>query len=85
MTTQPTPGWTARIAWALLLLVVGAAVAVWALSRWQGGAEFFGVAPKPGAAKSVPVRLVPAPAAPPVVQPADAARIAAVEGRLAAI
>lgn len=86
MTTQPTPSWTARIAWALLLLVIGGALAVWGLSRWQGGAEFFGVVPKPVAVTPTAVRLVPAPTSVPVsVAQPDAGRIAAIEGRLAAI
>jgi hypothetical protein len=85
MTTQPTPSWIARIAWALLLLMVGAAVAVWGLSRWEGGAEFFGVAPRPVATGSAPVRLVPTPAPVPASPSVDAGRIAALEGRLAAI
>jgi hypothetical protein len=79
--------WTARLAWALLLLVVGAALATWGLSRWEAGARFFGVAPRQ------PVQIVrqPALATQPAVQSAeplaaaDAARIAAVESRLAAI
>jgi hypothetical protein len=85
MTTQPTPSWIARIAWALLLLMVGAAVAVWGLSRWEGGAEFFGVAPRPVATGSAPVRLVPTPAPVPTSQSVDAGRIAALVGRLAEI
>lgn len=79
--------WTARLAWALLLLVAGAAVATWGLSRWDAGARFFGVAPPQ------PVQLVrqPVAAAPPKAQPAeplaaaDAARIATIESRLGAI
>jgi hypothetical protein len=79
--------WTARLAWALLLLLVGAALAVWGLSRWEAGARFFGVAPRE------PLQIVrqgppPAPAPVPAAQSlaaADAARIATVESRLAAI
>lgn len=79
--------WTARFAWALLLLIAGAASATYGLSRWDAGARFFGVAPKQ------PLQIVrqaaPTPPAPtPNDQPlaaADAARIATIEGRLAAI
>ena len=79
--------WTARFAWALLLLGAGAALATWGLSRWENGARFFGVAP------GAPLQIVrqtppPAPAAAPPADPltaADAARIASLEGRLAAI
>ena len=78
--------WTARFAWALLLLLVGAALATWGLSRWEAGARFFGVEPRQVAI----VRQVatPAPAQMPTAEPlaaADAARIAALESRLAAI
>jgi hypothetical protein len=78
--------WTARLAWGVLLLVAGAALATWGLSRWESGARFFGVAPRQ------PVQIVRQPVATPAtvaaVEPlaaADAARIAALETRLAAI
>ena len=79
--------WTARFAWALLLLVAGAALATYGLSRWDAGARFFGVAPKE------PLQVVravspPAPTQVPNAEPlatVDAARIAVIEGRLAAI
>lgn len=80
--------WTARLAWGLLLLLVGAALATWGLSRWDAGARFFGVEPRQ------PAQLVRSPPPPPVQLPppaaeplaaADAARIATVESRLAAI
>jgi hypothetical protein len=79
--------WTARFAWALLLLIAGAALATWGLASWEQGARFFGVAPKH------PLQVVrqPPPAAPILVRAADplaaadAARISAIEGRLAAI
>lgn len=92
MTAGPTRqgmSWTARFAWALLLLLAGAALATWGLAQWEAGARFFGVAERP------PVQLVreapPAAAAAPPVQPAetlaaaDVARIATIETRLAAI
>lgn len=81
-------GWAARIAWTLLLLLAGAALAVWGLSRWEAGARFFGVQPEP------PLQVVRQPAAiatpalvpqPESLPAADAARIAALESRLAAI
>lgn len=79
--------WTARFAWALLLLIAGAALATWGLSRWETGARFFGVAPRK------PLQVVrPAPTSmPAAAEPgkalaaADAARIATIETRLAAI
>lgn len=86
-TTRQGMTWTARLAWALLLLLVGAALATWGLSRWESGARFFGVAPR----QPVQILRPPPPAAPPAVpatEPlaaAHAARIAAIESRLAAI
>ena len=79
--------WTARFAWALLLLAAGAALATWGLSRWETGARFFGVAPRQ------PLQVVRAsspsnPAAAgsaDTLAAADAARIATIESRLAAI
>ncbi len=86
-TSNPTaygiaPNWTARIAWALLLLFAGAGFAVWGLSRWDDGARFLGIAP----ALSAPVPAAPVSTpmlAAPVPSPGDAQRIAALEGRLA--
>lgn len=78
--------WAAKFAWGLLLLLVGAALATWGLSRWDAGARFFGVGP------GRPLQVVRPPAA--NVQPAtpaetltaaDAARISTLESRLAAI
>ena len=80
--------WTARIAWALLLLLVGAALATWGLSRWDAGARFFGIAARQ------PVQIVRQPPATPPKQQeqpaetlaaADAARISTIESRLSAI
>ena len=86
MTVSYTPQrmtWTARLAWTLLLLVTGATLATWGLSRWEAGARFLGIAPRaPLAIVRQPVALVP-PA--PVAEPADNARIAALEARLAGI
>lgn len=86
--TQPrqATSWTARFALGLLLLIAGAALATWGLSRWEAGARFFGIMP------SQPLQVVrqaPPPPAPTVVaQPlaaADAARIASIESRLGSI
>ena len=79
--------WPARLAWALLLLVAGAALAIWGLSRWEAGARFLGVAPRQPIQV---VRQVSAPVPAPQqgtasLAAADAARIAALEARLGAI
>ena len=72
--------WTARLAWALLLLIVGAGLAAWGLARWDAGARFLGVAPTPPT--DLRARLVvPAPVA--VAPPAATRRIATLEARLA--
>ena len=80
-TTRPPTSWTARLAWALLLLLVGAALATWGLTRWEAGARFFGVAPPPPAL-AIPRFAPPLNAPAPMASPADAARIAALEARL---
>jgi hypothetical protein len=80
-----TTNWTARLAWGLLLLAAGAALATWGLSRWDAGARFFGVAGRqplqivrqPVSAPAVPQPVIPSLGA------ADASRIAALETRLA--
>lgn len=87
MTTshRSTRHWTAILAWGLLLLVAGAALATWGLARWQGAAQFLGVAPKPPA---FTLRQAPAPSlAGPAsgADPATQSRIATLEGRIAAV
>jgi hypothetical protein len=80
--------WTARIAWALLLLIAGGALATWGLSRWDSGARFLGIAPRQ---PMQVVRTAVPPQPVPQVQPAeslaaaDAARISIIETRLSAI
>jgi hypothetical protein len=85
-TPRQSPSWTARFAWGLLLLIAGAALATWGLSRWEAGARFFGVTP------NQPLQVVRQAPPPPVqatvgepLAAADAARIASVESRLGAI
>jgi hypothetical protein len=63
---QPV-NWTARLARALLLLIAGAGLAIWGLSRWDAGARFVGVAPAapplsaPGLVAGPPVAALVAP------------------------
>ena len=73
--------WTATLAWILLLLVTGAALATWGLSRWDSAARFVGVAPPP--APPVALRTIPQPlAAQPATDPSSAVRVAELEARL---
>ena len=77
--------WTALLAWGLLLLVAGAALATWSLAEWRGAAQFLGVAPRPPAfalRQAPPPTVFPTPAA---TDDATRTRIADLEGRLAAI
>lgn len=88
MTGPPTSIWPARLAWALLLLLAGAGLSVWGLSRWQDGARFFGVAPQPisrVASALQPVTAVAAAPATNATDPAAAVRLALLEQRLAAV
>ncbi|QDP19524.1 hypothetical protein [Sphingomonas xanthus] len=86
-TARHTGSWSARIAWSLLLLVAGAALATWGLTRWDEAARFIGVAPQP------PLEIVrqpiistsPPPTAAQSLSAADVARIATLESRLSAI
>ncbi len=80
---RPPINWTARIAWALLLLLAGAGLATWGLSRWNAGARFLGVAPPPPAIAAPRLVAAPAPLAVPAADQVE--RIAALEGRLALI
>jgi hypothetical protein len=72
--------WTARLAWALLLLIAGAALAIWGLSRWDAGARFLGVTPV--AVPVVAPQLVAAPVVPAPPALVELEKIAALEARL---
>ncbi|MCY7280513.1 MAG: hypothetical protein LH610_06380 [Sphingomonas bacterium] len=80
--------WVATLAWVILLILVGAGLAAWGLSRWDTGARFLGVAPEPAVLALQPVRPAPqavlAPGAGGVAAPDAAAadRLAMVEARL---
>ncbi len=83
--TRSGGNWAAMLAWIVLLILVGAGLAVWGLSRWDAGARFFGVAPEPSPVLALqPVR--PALQAPPAIagtpDAAAADRLAMLEARL---
>jgi len=70
------------LAWALLLLLAGAGLAVWGLSRWDAGARFLGLSPAPPPV-TAPRLASPAailPSAP--TAPAALEEMAALEARL---
>ena len=76
--------WSARIAWALLLLFAGAGLATWGLARWDDGARFLGVAPAPPAVAHALVQ--PSAAAPvPAASAIEVQRLALLESRLAVL
>ena len=83
--TRGSGNWAAMLAWIVLLILVGAGLTVWGLSRWDAGARFLGVAPKPVPALALqPIRALPQAAETPEVTPDAAAidRMAMVEARL---
>ena len=89
--TRTGMGWGARLLIALVLIIVGAAAAVWALGHYQPAARFLGVvqAQRPVALTPKPVVMNPQPQAPPP-QPAaqsqaDEQKIADLENRVAAV
>jgi hypothetical protein len=88
MSTAPrqSRSWTAALAWVLLLLVTGAALATWSLSRWDSAARLLGVAPRPS--PPVAVRTVPQQAGAAVqasANPAEEERVEELETRMSAV
>ena len=83
--TRTGMGWGARLLIALVLILIGAAAAVWALAHYQPAAHFLGVAPAAPqpAITAQPDSRGPAPSAPaPQVRNSQ---IAALESRLAQV
>ena len=65
--------WAATLAWVILVLLIGAGLTIWGLSRWEAGARFLGLAPTPPSALALqPVTKVVAPVAGAEVDPAEA-------------
>jgi len=87
--TRGGMGWAGRLLIGLILIILGAAAAVWALARYEKAAEFLGVSPVETPVRSaLPAPPVPAlnNLAPPAAQPAaadDRTRVAEIEARLA--
>lgn len=69
------PGLATWLLMILILLLLGAAAAVWGLSRWQAAAEYFGIVP--AASSAAPAVAPQAALAAPQPQPAQSAAPAA--------
>jgi hypothetical protein len=79
-------GWGARLLIAFVLILLGAAAAVWSLAHYQPAARFLGIAPvAPQPVVQRPVSISPAPSPPAASQAPESARIATVENRLAEV
>jgi hypothetical protein len=87
--TRNGMGWGGRLLVALVLILVGAAAAIWALAHYQPAAKFLGVAPTSPQSAMQPAKPSPNTAAPPIPVEAparaDASRIAALESRLSQV
>ena len=84
--SQSGMGWGARLLVALVLMLVGAAAAVWGLGHYRPAARFLGIAPAspPVALTPRPVVLNP-PAPAPEQQPPSDERVGALEQRLSQV
>jgi hypothetical protein len=87
--TRTGLGWGARLLVALVLILAGAAAAVWGLAHYQPAARFLGIAPpasQPVVQTPKPVVTNPASTASQAAPPAaESARIATLENRLAQV
>jgi hypothetical protein len=86
--TRTGLGWGARLLVALVLILAGAAAAVWGLAHYQSAARFLGISPpaQPVVQTPKPVVANPASAASQAAPPAaQGARIATLENRLAQV
>ena len=80
-------GWGGRLLVGLVLILVGAAAAIWALAHYQPAARFLGIAPpqQPAILTLKPPVTNASPPPAPTASPADDARITALENRLARV
>ena len=87
--TRNGMSWSARLLVSLMLIIAGAAAAVWGLAHYQPAARFLGISPAAPPPPMIPksVALAPAsqasPAAPP--QASENGRISQLESRLARV
>lgn len=79
------PSFSTILLMILALLLVGAAGATWALARWDQAARFLGVAPAVAPQSGRPTSPSPAQSLLTAPGPADAVRLAQLEGRLARV
>lgn len=81
------PAWGQRLAFALLLMLAGGALALWALGQWEAGARLLGFqrAQSMAVVAAAPAPPVVAPVAVAAVNPVEAARIGELEARLDAV
>ncbi|MEO5972071.1 MAG: hypothetical protein ABIP91_01745 [Sphingomicrobium sp.] len=82
---RPNLSWSARLLIALCLVLLGAAGAAWALARYDGAARFLGIAPNQPKITRVQPALATQPLVTAAAPPADQARIATLEARIAGL
>ena len=88
MASQPrhASNWSTRLLFGLVLILAGAAAAVWGLARYDQAARILGVAPAPQRVSFVPAQPAGQIAAPaPVEAVQSSAQIATLEARLAQV
>ena len=86
--TRTGMGWGARLLVGLVLLLAGAAAAVWGLAHYQPAARFLGIAPPAQPVLAPKPSVLTAPAAVPQAAPneaAEGARIDSLENRVAQV
>src|SRR5690242_10563533 len=81
-------GWGARLMIGLVLILIGAAIATWALARYEPAARFLGVtqpAPAPLTPRPVALTTAPPQQAASVVSPVSNSQIADLQARIARV